>query len=212
MGYCGSPALKLKGNLMVKQKKLQEIGNVSKEIELLNVDRQRLNSSDKSPTKFTTHSSTPKTLINKFPIRRISNKNGPAQDLRKMVLKNSMKNCNPIIKSPSSKLLQRHTDNSFQEAFTNYVKTEKKKTHRDFSKETLNAKIIMEYNSILNSYPDEPMSEDCPQIARCFTLPTVSRKILDTPAQQVNTEAKAKRRCSFAVSYTHLTLPTICSV
>jgi hypothetical protein len=202
MNYYESPALKLKKSLLIKQRKLQDIANLSREIDLLNIDWSKKKALENPPFSPSRRSFTSKELVDKTSMRRIINKSAIDQphDLRKrgMVMRNIIMKTDTL-GTPNSRHIPKRESNSFQEAYSNYIQEEKKKSNRDFHIDRLDNKLIMEYNGIMmDGYLKKHLSEDRPRVIRCFTAPLISHKLLENLKEEVvNTKPITRRHNSF---------------
>jgi len=201
MCYYDSPALKLKKNLLVKQRKLKEIINLSKKIQLLNIDWSKKQALER-PLGFS-----PKCdpRIHKVSKRCISNCNNTIRgyDLKRIAstkgcYKESIMRTN-LFDTPNCRNTAEQESSSLRETFSNYIQLKEKKTSKDFSKDKIDSKQMIDYNKImLNGYSEEGFSGDRSRTNRHFSVPVISYKLLENSKEEVvNTKPIVRRHNSF---------------
>jgi len=201
MGYYDSPALKLKKNLLMKQRKLKDITNLSKKIQLLNIDWSKKQTLERSLG----FSPKQDPRIRRVTKRCVSNCNNHIRsyDLKKIA---SMKDCykefimrTNIFDTPNFKNTPEQESSSLQEAFSNYIQLKEKKSSKDFSKDKIESQSMIDYNNImLNGYSEEGLSGDRSRTNRCFSVPVVSYKLLENSKEEViNKKPIVRRHNSF---------------
>eukprot|EP01022_Parablepharisma_sp_SALTPOND_P016839 TRINITY_DN2567_c0_g1_i1.p1 TRINITY_DN2567_c0_g1~~TRINITY_DN2567_c0_g1_i1.p1 ORF type:complete len:565 (-),score=38.63 TRINITY_DN2567_c0_g1_i1:979-2673(-) len=201
-----SPATKLKQQLLEKQKKLQEIHAIAKEIGLLNSKDPKKANSDKNLGGTTKSSQRNRPSHKRTALRRQSCKNvagSQVTDFRKLALKNSMRNKTNLMQTPPSKVTFRTTEDSFEEACTNWLKI-------DFlgQKSKKNADLVAEINNLVSAnrpvlteefdWEDSVVCSDDDEcygtIHRSYSYSSIPQKLLDFQNEREDADKPDNKR------------------